>query len=81
MKHVLMHSLRHSPSTRLAYEDSPAIRMEVEEVNPSQKLTTMKPSNTKTSSTKKLTSASSLAKVVPVERESNWGSDWVDDGV
>jgi len=88
MRGRLRSLLRSLLAMPLDSEDSPAIRMEVEEVNPSQKLTTMKPSSTKTSSTKKLTSASSQEKEVAVasnltdnRRESNWGSDWVDDGV
>jgi len=60
-------------------EDSPAIRMEVEEVNPSQKLTTMKPSSIEVLSTKSTTSVTSAGRVA--HAESNWGSDWVDDGV
>lgn len=42
-------------------EDSPAIQMEVEEVNQSQKLTTKQQSNTKEPSTKNTTSAISPA--------------------
>jgi hypothetical protein len=61
------------------YAASHVTQMEVEEVNPSPQSPTKKPSSTKEQSLKKSTSVSGPG--TEGVAESNWGSDWVDDGV
>lgn len=64
------------------------IQMEVEEVNQLQSVTMPQPSRTKEQCFRNTTCAQSLGTAEVAEsnmtdnrRESNWGSDWVDDGV
>ena len=63
------------------------IQMEVEEVNQSPNVTTPLPSSTKELSSKSTTCVQlqgtagvAESNMTDNRRESNWGSDWVDDG-
>src|SRR5574343_726395 len=58
---------------------SPAIQMEVEEVNPLQRSPSPTPLNTRALCSPSTMSATSRGMADLVE--SSWGSDWVDDGV